>query len=57
MPSAEALDSQLAVAQFDAGCQNGPVTTFITRLDQPGGGPRIAVEDLIDIAGVPTTAG
>jgi amidase len=33
------------------------VTTFISRLDQPGRGPRIAVKDLIDIAGVPTTAG
>jgi len=37
--------------------QNEPVTTFISRLDQPGSGPRIAVKDLIDIAGVPTTAG
>jgi amidase len=37
--------------------QNGPVTTFISRLDQPGSGLRIAVKDLIDIAGVPTTAG
>jgi amidase len=33
------------------------VTTFINRLDQPGSGPRIAVKDVIDIAGVPTTAG
>jgi amidase len=33
------------------------VTTFITRLDQPGSGPRIAVKDLMDVAGVPTTAG
>jgi len=33
------------------------VTTFISRLDEPGSGPRIAVKDLIDIAGVPTTAG
>jgi amidase len=32
------------------------VTTFITRLDY-GGGIRLAVKDLIDIAGVPTTAG
>ena len=37
--------------------KNGPVTAFICRLDQPGSGPRIAVKDLIDIAGVPTTAG
>lgn len=27
------------------------------RLDQPGGGPRVAVKDLIDVAGVPTTGG
>jgi amidase len=33
------------------------VTTFISRLDQPGSGLRIAVKDVIDIAGVPTTAG
>jgi amidase len=33
------------------------VTTFISRLDQPGSGPRIAVKDVIDIAGLPTTAG
>jgi amidase len=33
------------------------VATYITRLDQPGTGPRIAVKDLIDVAGVPTTAG
>jgi amidase len=33
------------------------MATFIARLDQPGTGPRIAVKDLIDIAGVPTTAG
>jgi amidase len=33
------------------------MTTFITRLEQPGAGPRLAVKDLIDIAGVPTTAG
>lgn len=37
--------------------QNEPVATYITRLDQPGTGPRIAVKDVIDIAGVPTTAG
>jgi amidase len=33
------------------------VTTYIARLDLPGTGPRIAVKDLIDLAGVPTTAG
>jgi amidase len=33
------------------------VTTFIARLDHPGTGPRIAVKDIIDVAGVPTTAG
>jgi len=33
------------------------VTTFITRLDPTGDGPRLAVKDLIDVAGVPTTAG
>jgi amidase len=33
------------------------VTTFITRLDGTGRGPRLAVKDLIDVEGVPTTAG
>jgi amidase len=33
------------------------VTTYIARLDQPGRGPRLAVKDLIDVRGVPTTAG
>jgi amidase len=33
------------------------MTTFITRLDTTGTGPRLAVKDLIDVAGVPTTAG
>jgi amidase len=33
------------------------MATFIARLDHPGTGPRIAVKDNIDIAGVPTTAG
>jgi len=32
------------------------VTTFITTLDAAGSGPRLAVKDLIDVAGVPTTA-
>ena len=31
--------------------------TFITRFDAPGAGIRLAVKDLIDMAGVPTTAG
>jgi amidase len=33
------------------------VSTFITRLDGNGSGPRLAVKDIIDIAGVPTTCG
>jgi amidase len=34
-----------------------PVATFITRLPTSGDGIRLAVKDLIDVAGVPTTAG
>src|SRR5947199_3780997 len=36
-----------------------PMSTFITRLDSDdsGSGPRLAVKDLIDVEGVPTTAG
>lgn len=33
------------------------MTTWILRLDQPGTGPRLAVKDLFDVAGTPTTAG
>jgi len=33
------------------------MTTYITRLDAGGRGLRLAVKDLIDIEGVPTTAG
>jgi amidase len=33
------------------------VATFITMLEARGSGPRVAVKDIIDIAGVPTTAG
>lgn len=33
------------------------MSTFITRLDGSGSGPRLAVKDLIDVEGVPTTAG
>jgi amidase len=33
------------------------VSTFITKLDAPGSGPRVAVKDIVDVAGVPTTAG
>jgi len=34
-----------------------PVSTFITRLDTAGSGIRLAVKDLIDMEGLPTTAG
>lgn len=33
------------------------MSTFITRLEATGAGPRLAVKDIIDIAGVPTTGG
>jgi len=33
------------------------MSTFITKLDAPGTGPRVAVKDIVDVAGVPTTAG
>ncbi|HVV76279.1 MAG TPA: amidase [Mycobacteriales bacterium] len=33
------------------------MATFITKLDSAGDGPRLAVKDLIDVVGVPTTAG
>jgi amidase len=33
------------------------VTTWILRMDEPGTGPRVAIKDLIDVAGTPTTAG
>lgn len=33
------------------------MSTFITRLETPGHGPRLAVKDIIDVEGVPTTAG
>ena len=33
------------------------MSTFITRLDTAGPGPRLAVKDLIDVKGVTTTAG
>jgi amidase len=33
------------------------VTTWLTRLDAPGDGPRLAVKDCIDMAGLPTTVG
>lgn len=31
--------------------------TWLLRMDAPGDGPRLAVKDAIDVAGVPTTAG
>ncbi|XRQ11478.1 amidase [Actinomadura welshii] len=33
------------------------MTTWIVRTDEPGAGPRLAVKDAIDVAGLPTTAG
>ena len=33
------------------------MTTWILRTDEPGEGPRLAVKDAIDVAGLPTTAG
>jgi amidase len=33
------------------------MTTFITKLDTTGNGVRVAVKDIIDVEGVPTTAG
>ena len=30
--------------------------TWILRMDEPGRGPRVAIKDLIDVAGTPTTA-
>jgi amidase len=33
------------------------MSTFITRLDTSGAGTRLAVKDLVDVRGIPTTAG
>jgi amidase len=33
------------------------MATFITKLETAGAGPRVAVKDIIDVEGVPTTAG
>ncbi len=33
------------------------MSTWIIRPDQPGSGLRVAVKDIIDVAGLPTTAG
>ena len=34
------------------------MTTFIVRFDPPdGAGPSVAVKDMLDVAGVPTTCG
>jgi len=37
--------------------RGGTMTTFITTLDANGHGPTVAVKDIIDVEGVPTTAG
>src|SRR5689334_16617309 len=39
------------------GCLPVSMSTFITKLDAPGGGPRVAVKDIVDVEGVPTTCG
>src|SRR3954452_18647675 len=33
------------------------MSTFITKLEGSGSGPRIAIKDIVDVAGVPTTCG
>jgi len=33
------------------------LSTFITKLETGGDGPRVAVKDIVDVEGVPTTAG
>lgn len=33
------------------------MSTWILRLDEPGAGPRVAVKDLLDVVGTPTTGG
>jgi amidase len=38
-------------------CQEKPMSTFITKLDTTGTGPRLAVKDIIDVEGLTTTAG
>ena len=36
---------------------SGSMSTWILRLDEPGAGPRVAIKDLLDVAGTPTTGG
>jgi amidase len=36
-------------------CRVAEVTTWILRLDERGRGPRVAIKDLIDVVGTPTT--
>ena len=38
-------------------CYDPDMSTFITTMASEGAGPRLAVKDIIDVAGVPTTAG
>jgi amidase len=45
------------VARYARYVHTERVATFITRLETSGDGPRVAVKDLIDVRGVPTTAG
>ena len=50
-------DDIAETTSFGSPVTNEGMTTFITRYDTSGPGVRLAVKDLIDMAGEPTTAG